>query len=340
MTDSTVQGYDIIGDVHGCAAQLEALLADLGYGKASGTGEYRHPDRQAVFVGDLIDRGGEQLKVLQIVKAMVDAGSAKIVMGNHEFNALAYDTEWPEGSGRYLRPHDDPDNPWSAKNTKQHAEFLAQVTGADRRHYLDWFTTIPLWLDLGDLRVVHACWHQDSIEVIEKHCGSSSPFGNVAHLVAATDENDPLYEAIETLLKGPEISLVEHDQPKYHDKDDIPRDSARVRWWNSEARTLRDIAEMGGNFTTATGQPYPPLPELELSGNDQSYVYPPGIPVFYGHYWRQGSPKHLHDWTDYTACVDFSAVKGGSLTAYRWSGEKQIRPEHYVLSPFRPPTTA
>jgi hypothetical protein len=52
--------------------------------------------------------------------------------------------------------------------------------------------------------------------------------------------------------------------------------------------------------------------------------------VFYGHYWRQGSPKHLHDWTAYTACVDFSAVKGGRLTAYRWSGESQIRADHYV----------
>jgi hypothetical protein len=44
--------------------------------------------------------------------------------------------------------------------------------------------------------------------------------------------------------------------------------------------------------------------------------------VFYAHYWRRGTPEHLHDWTDYTACVDFSAVIDGPLTAYR--------PEHYV----------
>jgi hypothetical protein len=60
-------GYDIIGDVHGCAAQLEALLVELGYQIADGTGEYRHPRRQTVFVGDLIDRGGEQLRVLEQV---------------------------------------------------------------------------------------------------------------------------------------------------------------------------------------------------------------------------------------------------------------------------------
>ncbi|WP_135452772.1 metallophosphoesterase [Mycobacterium sp. DL99] len=340
MTDATVQGYDIIGDVHGCAGQLEALLAELGYRKASSTSEYRHPDRQAIFVGDLIDRGTEQLQVLQIAKDMVDYGSAQIVMGNHEFNALGYDTEWPPGSGKYLRAHDDPDSPWSAKNTRQHAAFLEQVTGADRRRYLDWFKTIPLWLDLGALRVVHACWHQDSISVVENHCGSATPFHDVDHLVAATDENHWLYRAVETLLKGPEISLVERGQPEYHDKDGIPRPNARVRWWNSDARTLRDIAEMGGNFTTTTGEPYPPLPELELSDSDQSYVYPAGVPVFYGHYWRQGSPQHQHDWTDYTACVDFSAVRGGTLTAYRWTGEKRIDPANYVPGASRPPTTA
>ncbi|CRZ16233.1 metallophosphoesterase [Mycolicibacterium neworleansense] len=323
MTDSTAQGYDIIGDVHGCATQLQALLAELGYQKASNTSEYRHPERQAIFVGDLIDRGDEQLQALQIVKDMVEAGSAKIVMGNHEFNALAYDTEWPVGSGQYLRPR-------SAKNAKQHAAFLAQVTGADRRRYLDWFTTIPLWLDLGGLRVVHACWHPDSIAAVEKHCGSSTPFRDIAHLVAATDKAHPLYQAIETLLKGPEISLVDRDQPEYHDKDGHPRANARIRWWHSEARTLRDIAEMGGNFTTPTGEPYPLLPELELSDRDHTYVYPPGVPVFYGHYWRQRPAQRLHDWTDYTACVDFSAVKGGALTAYRWSGETRIDPANYV----------
>ncbi|MBP2454100.1 metallophosphoesterase [Mycolicibacterium lutetiense] len=329
MTDS-VQGYDIIGDVHGCAAQLEALLADLSYETASSTSEYRHQDRQAIFVGDLIDRGDEQLEVLRIVKGMVDAGSAQIVMGNHEFNALAYDTEWPVGSGKYLRAHDDPDSPWSVKNAKQHAAFLEQVTGTDRRRYLEWFKTIPLWLDLGDLRVVHACWHQDSIDIVETQCGSRTPFAEIDHLVAASDEGHPLYLAIETLLKGPEVSLVNHGQRKYLDKDGIPRGNARMRWWNSDAVTLRDFAEMGGNFTTEAGGPYPPLPDLDLSGNDLSYVYPPGVPVFYGHYWRQGSPEHLQDWTDYTACVDFSAVKGGTLMAYRWSGETRINPDHYV----------
>jgi uncharacterized protein YecE (DUF72 family) len=51
--------YDIIGDVHGHATELVALLRRLGYAERQGA--WRHPDRTAVFVGDLIDYGDEQL---------------------------------------------------------------------------------------------------------------------------------------------------------------------------------------------------------------------------------------------------------------------------------------
>ena len=179
-------------------------------------GAYRHPERRAIFVGDLIDRGPDQLRVLQTVKAMVDAGSAQMVLGNHEFNALAYATEWPAGSGKYLRPHDDPGNETAAKNEQQHAEFLEQVTGAERERYLKWFWTQPLWLDLGGLRVVHACWHADSIAYVEAELGGQ-PLHRSDQLVRASTKTDPLYTAVENLLKGPEISLVDHGQSPYID---------------------------------------------------------------------------------------------------------------------------
>ncbi|WP_395307531.1 metallophosphoesterase [Mycobacterium sp. AMU20-3851] len=320
-------GYDVIGDVHGCADELEALLGHMGYEVCGGA--YRHPRRKAIFVGDLIDRGPGQLRVLQTVKAMVDAGSARMVLGNHEFNAMAYATEWPGGSGKFLRANGDPDDPWSAKNEHQHAEFLRQVTGAARAEYLAWFWTQPLWLDLGDIRVVHACWHEESLAVLQSALGGACLTG-IADLVRASTERDPVYEAVETLLKGPEISLVDHGQQPYLDKDGHSRDNARMRWWNDADTTLAGVAEMSSTFTTADGATYPPLPAIEVTGVHRSYVYDATVPVFYGHYWRHGEPEHLHDWTDYTACVDFSAVKGGALTAYRWSGESRIDPEHYV----------
>ncbi|MFE1577801.1 polynucleotide kinase-phosphatase [Streptomyces fradiae] len=75
--------FDIVGDVHGCSAELEALLAKLGY--ADG----RHPEgRTAVFVGDLVDRGPDSPGVLRRVMGMVESGDALCVPGNHE-NKLA-----------------------------------------------------------------------------------------------------------------------------------------------------------------------------------------------------------------------------------------------------------
>lgn len=254
MTTLNEPGYDVIGDIHGCADDLETLLDQMGYEVCDGA--YRHPSRTAVFVGDLIDRGPDQLRVLQAVKAMVDAGSARMVLGNHEFNALAYATEWPRGSGKYLRPHDDPDHPWSAKNENQHAEFLRQVTGEARAEYLAWFRTQPLWLDLGEIRVVHACWHAESIAVLTEALGGDRIVSD-ERLHRASAKGDPVYEAVETLLKGPEISLVAHGQPAYLDKDGHSRDHARLRWWNGAATTLADLAEISSTFTTEYGDPLP-----------------------------------------------------------------------------------
>lgn len=76
--------FDVIGDVHGCASELRALLAKLGYAADAG-GVYRHPNgRKAVFLGDLVDRGPAIPEVLRVVMSMVRAGSALCVLGNHE----------------------------------------------------------------------------------------------------------------------------------------------------------------------------------------------------------------------------------------------------------------
>ena len=93
--------YDIIGDVHGHAEALKALLGELGYRDRSGA--WRHPDRQAIFVGDFIDRGPRQIEAVDIVRRMVDSGSARAIMGNHEFNAIAWFQPDPDHPGEYRR---------------------------------------------------------------------------------------------------------------------------------------------------------------------------------------------------------------------------------------------
>ena len=136
-------------------------------------------------------------------------------------------------------------------NARPHQACLKQVEGSDRDSHLTLFWTQPLWLDLGEIRVVHACWHPDSISLLESALGGDR-FRTVAQLARASDPGDELYTAVETILKGPEISLVDHGQPAYRDKDGIERKRARMRWWDPAAVTLRDLAEMG-NFRATGG---------------------------------------------------------------------------------------
>ncbi len=66
--------------------------------------------------GKFIDRGPEIRRTLQIACAMVDAGTARAVIGNHEFNALLYHTKGPEGE--WLREHDEKKS-WSRFKSTQ-----------------------------------------------------------------------------------------------------------------------------------------------------------------------------------------------------------------------------
>ena len=106
----SLEGYDVIGDVHGHADKLESLLDQMGYEHRMGA--WCHPSRRAVFVGDLIDNGPQQLATVNIVRDMAAEGSALVSMGNHEFNAIAWNRGWRERS---------------MKNQEQHEAFLDEV---------------------------------------------------------------------------------------------------------------------------------------------------------------------------------------------------------------------
>jgi protein phosphatase len=80
--------FDIIGDVHGCATELFELLMTLGYAPDD-SGVWRHPaGRKAVFLGDLVDRGPRVPDVLRTAMAMVEAGTALAVPGNHDLKLM------------------------------------------------------------------------------------------------------------------------------------------------------------------------------------------------------------------------------------------------------------
>ncbi|MCA9368376.1 metallophosphoesterase [Candidatus Kaiserbacteria bacterium] len=142
--------YDIIGDIHGQADRLDSLFKKLRYEKKNGV--YQHPERSALFLGDLIDRGQQNRDVIKLVRPMVEEGVSKAILGNHEYNAICFHSQHPE-TGQPLRRHDD-------MNKKQHATFLHEfpVGHPDTFDVIQWFQSLPLFLDTSEFRAVHACW--------------------------------------------------------------------------------------------------------------------------------------------------------------------------------------
>jgi hypothetical protein len=296
--------YDVIGDIHGHAAKLEALLPKMGYQLRGGTW-YAPEGRKAIFVGDLIDRGPEQLRVLEIVRRMVDAGQARLVLGNHEFNAI--------GFYLHLRPRSD-------KNRKQHAAFLAEV-GEDsqlHREWVDWFRQHPMALDLDGLRVVHAWWDDEAREVINRVRGGESGLLS-DELMHRLYREASLEKARKLLTCG-----VEWDLPEgvfMLDKEGHKHPEARLAVWRHGAARLPEIALVPRSSRHL-------IPDIEIPAEHR---LPPvaGAPILVGHHWFDGpvkleSPK--------VACVDWSAAKDGPLVAYRWHGEAELRHEHLVAA--------
>jgi Calcineurin-like phosphoesterase len=223
--------FDIIGDVHGHADALKALLRSLGYEDRNGA--WRHGEgRRLIFVGDLIDRGPAQLETVEIARRMIDADTARIVMGNHEFNAVAFATPDPRNPGQHFRPR-------RGNNVHHHATFLEAVGGPDtplHRELIDFFRTMPLWLDLPKLRAVHACWSPRAIKVLQDHLDDENRLTD-AGFTASLSEDTPAYDACETILKGPEMRLPAGVW--YRDAQGSKRKKSRTRWWDPNANTVR-----------------------------------------------------------------------------------------------------
>jgi hypothetical protein len=369
--------FDVIGDVHGQFDKLVALLTHLGY--RDNGGAWRHPSRTVIFVGDLIDRGPKQLATVDLARRMVEAGSARCVMGNHEFNAIAWATPDPDHPGKFLRDHHKPGN------REQHQAFLDVVEGTHlQREITDWFRTLPLWLELRQdvatdevreasrahapdspmpgecmdstnsparLRIVHACWHQASIDLLQEAMGSQQRLTDKM-VELGSRKGDPIYKAIETVCKGPEVELPAGIT--FKDKDGKVRDEVRVKWWQEDLSTFRRAAQ--GPAEEVERIPDLPMPaewlkqfrglpqdvatrdsreasqshasdspssseRMDARMARQDGEHPP---VVFGHYWFTGPPKVI---SPQFACVDYSAARDGPLVAYRFDGEKELTSE-------------
>lgn len=293
---------DFIGDIHGHADELEALLMKLGYVKTNGV--YAHAESKVLFVGDYIDRGPKIRETLAIVKAMVDSNHAIALMGNHEYNALCFHLK--DETDEYLRPHTE-------KNIQQNKETIQQFKNWQNEYeeYLAWFKTLPLYYETNDFRAVHACWNNEHIEFLKKTLANDRLTDEL--IGESVKEGTALHKAIEETLKGKEIKLS--DGHFFMDKDGHKRTDIRIKWWeNPIAMTYRTISVE--SFEHLPDQP------IETSALASiNYYHPKEKKVFFGHYWLKGEPTLFRE---NICCVDYSVAKAGKLVAYRFGWEDEL----------------
>ncbi|MFP4090532.1 MAG: metallophosphoesterase [Cyclobacteriaceae bacterium] len=284
--------YDIIGDLHGEADLLLKLLQKSGYRQQEGG--WQHPWRKAVFVGDLINKGPQSREVLAIVRTMTERHTALAVPGNHELYLLGYFHQ--HAGGDFVRPHTE-------SNQEQLSPTLQAFSGdlALLEDYLSWLQTLPLFLEMDGFRVVHAYWHQPSIDFLKSKYAEA----RLSHeILRAMTPGSATEKAIRELLVGIKLPLPGGEE------------YFKAKWWNlGKSSQYRDLAiRPEDDF----GNPDIFTAEVDI----KEYHYPQEAPpLFFGHYNLPGQPFLL---ANHYTCLDFNQPERALAVAYHWDGESML----------------
>ncbi len=304
---------DIIGDIHGEYAALRQLLKHLGYGDAG-----EHPQaRTLVFVGDFCDRGPDSPAVLALVEQLVQTGRAVAVLGNHEINLLR--NEAKDGSGWFFDERCERD---------QHRYAPFNRLDADvKERTVSFLATLPIALERGDLRVVHAAWIGTHIDTAR-----ALPVAQMLERYAHWDDQALAEaQALEPLVRA-ELAAWPHALEDQANEPPFLHAHAQresVRQMRNPLKVLTSGVERVG------AEPFYSSGKWRFAERVQWWQeYEDETPVVVGHYWRRfqaldrvalgkGDPdlfdgvgpldwhgRHLN-----VFCVDFSV--GG-----RWSARK------------------
>lgn len=316
--------FDVIGDVHGQLGALRGLGRHLGYDVDDG---WTHPDgRVLVFVGDLVDRGADSLGVAELVLSLAQADRAVCLMGNHEYNLVGFKL------GLESERHS---NRVTIADLRTRSDRWAPV--------LDFMQSLPLAIELPEVRIIHAVWHLPCIEGLgairrkasaapdattgdwlRGHVVLGSPFdatGLVAGLPvgpAVPPGDDSAHEA---LLKGYEAVA----QKAFIDSDGKERNRIRVPWWiGAQPEIPTDRVTVFGHYWN--------LPPVRGGHDKFAPPFPSGHPDLKK--WQREIVDRVpaRGIVDVPAgetsvCIDYNGVfdaKGGSCVgAFRWP-ERQV----------------
>lgn len=296
--------YDIIGDVHGHAQLLKLMLLELGYKKTlSG---YSHPERKAVFVGDFINRGPDIRKVIRTIRTMVENGNALAILGNHEINIII----------SHIRNKSNIFNRNDISELKTVEEFRNYPD--EWKDHVKWLRSLPLFLEINGIRVVHACWSEESIHFVRQNIPQGRIKKEVFRQVYKTPDS-LMAKHIWQLTKGVQFRLPSDLKIK-NNKGTFPR-SFRMRWWEDpRGKTFEELS-----FESKFAMPGYTIPAEILS---EGVPYPENDPiVFFGHYCRHNGPFIIKP---NICCIDACINGSKTLMAYRWGGETSLLPENLI----------
>lgn len=289
----------VVPDIHADADRLHRSLAVV------------KPAGRLAFLGDFIDAGSGVAQpsdrlVLREVRSLVDAGRAVAVMGNHELNAILFHRT--DDNGTPLRSREP-------KNAKQHRSFCDafDVATSDALEWTEWFLQLPLWMDLCNLRLVHAYWSRSAIETVS----ARRPDGRLRaeDLKEVAAKRSDFAKAVNLLLTGPEVRLPEG--VSFHDKAGHLRHHARLAWWRSDKTTWRSASLSVPNTQD--------LPDSEIPTLKTFEFYPKDEPaVLVGHYKMLGQPTIE---APNAACLDYP----DAACVYLWNGEARLEQKALVL---------
>ncbi len=168
---------DVIGDVHGCAGELKALLEALGWRRDEG-GWTPPPGRVAAFVGDLINRGPGSLEVLALVSGLVESGHAVAALGNHDALLLRWLLHPEHGRAEVIR---DTAEALVQADTRGEGPTLGEA-----RRWLEASPLAARFVCGGEaLVVVHAAWHPALEEAPRDVAALACLYGPTARLAGS-----------------------------------------------------------------------------------------------------------------------------------------------------------
>jgi hypothetical protein len=294
--------FDFIGDVHGNAKKLLQLIDKLGYVRNDSVWMH-HENRQIIILGDFINVGKESKNVLSILYELWEKNIACVLVGNHEYflalNFLKNGKSVFEKNSKIFFDYESLFNEFNS----DYSELIK---------YIEWFTSLPLYLETEKFRAVHAYWNNDHISLIKNN-------NSLKEIILASKQKSIKKEEVKsTVNETLNGKLIYHYNSWLFKKPQ----KFRIKWWNElYNKDLSDniIVHKKTNLKSKKITPKL-LPGFKPYQNNEK-------PVFIGHYWFQTLPFLLKN---NVCCLDFGAAKGGYLTAYRFNGEQKLDARNLV----------